>query len=95
MLDTAHPGATNFINDLNDNGTDDTYHELQNRCTGVNGTGCTVYNHTDGSIRGYGLLAEYSVEYCPLDDHLPYIFILFGLFVSYKWKQRLNFIKSG
>src|SRR4051812_20603781 len=75
--DPAHPGSTNFLNDGVTgalNGDDDGYYEKDGRCPDV-GVICKVYwqastLHPAAEERGAGLLADFSVDNCPIDGEL-------------------------
>jgi len=94
ILDPTHPGPTNFLNDLNGNGTDDNYYQLQNRCANSLSISCTVYQR-NGDIRGYGYLADYSVDYCPLDDYELWILLVLGMLGVFNLANFEGLLKIG
>lgn len=87
ILDIAHPSPTNFQYDSDGNGFPNGYSNLVNRCDDGSTTVCTIYNF-NGTIRGTGILADHSMEYCPLDN---YLFIGFGaIFVTFVFRRSLK-----
>ncbi|WP_231426306.1 hypothetical protein [Pedobacter sp. Leaf250] len=96
--DLAHGGSPNFLTDWKvPNGDDDGYYEKDARCGNSIALSCTVYwaissVHPSGNdIRGYGFLADYSIEYCPIDDYIPLLIIFTAgvAFIQIRKKQAL------
>jgi hypothetical protein len=76
------PGSTNYQNDGVTgllNGIDDGFNTLDDRC-GNSTDFCEVFwnvssYYPSGGSRGVGYLADYSIDYCPIDDYIPLLFI--------------------
>lgn len=95
---TNVPGSTiNFQNDGVTgalNGIDDGFYDLDGRC-GDATTFCEVFwnvssYHPAGESRGVGYLADYSIDYCPIDDYVPIlstIIILISFRKIYRRKE--------
>ena len=91
----GHPGSTNFLNDGVTgalNGIDDGYHDLDGRCNNGGSIPCVVYwnpsaFHSFGDKRGDGEMSEYSVDYCPIDDYIPALFIFTLLIAIFKMRN--------
>jgi hypothetical protein len=75
IYDTAHPSPTNFQYDSDGNGSPNGYINLDDRCASGNTMVCTLYAHDEVTVMGYGMLADFSIDYCPLDDYVPILFI--------------------
>lgn len=88
------PGSINYQNDGVTgalNGIDDGFYDLDGRC-GNSTAFCEVFwnvssYHPLGESRGIGYLADYSIDYCPIDDYIPALFIFtLGIAIVYMKK---------
>ncbi|MES2446432.1 MAG: hypothetical protein V4546_04585 [Bacteroidota bacterium] len=77
-----HSGSPYFINDIDENGTDDSFSNNAGRCGAGATTPCYVINKIDGSYRHTsmglpvaGVLDYYSIDNCPIDNYIPLLFI--------------------
>lgn len=75
IYDTAHPLPTNFQYDSDGNGSPNGYSPVDERCDNGETTVCTLYDYDEVTIKGYGILADFSIDYCPLDDYVLTLFI--------------------
>ncbi|MCX2575942.1 hypothetical protein OQ268_15450 [Pedobacter sandarakinus] len=76
IYDTTHPGSTNFQYDSDNNGFPNGFSNVNGRCQDpYSSTPCTIYNY-DGTVRGTGVLSDFSIDYCPIDDYLPFLLLL-------------------
>jgi hypothetical protein len=74
-LDTVHRSPTNFQVDSDGNGYPNGFSVVNDRCDNGNTTPCTVYEFDEVNTYGIGYLADFSLEYCPIDNYVPAMII--------------------
>lgn len=84
VYDTEHPSPTNFQYDSDNNLSPNGYVLVGGRCDNGGTTECTLYAYDEMTIMGHGVLADFSIDYCPLDDYVITLFI-FTLCMGF-WK---------
>ncbi|WP_316794880.1 hypothetical protein [Pedobacter agri] len=92
-----HSGEPFFLNDLDENGTDDGFNFLSGRCRSGISSSCTIINKSDGTIfisptyGSVGELSDFSLDNCPIDDYIPLLIIFTAgvAFTQIRKKQAL------
>lgn len=81
IYDTVHVSPTNFQMDSDGNTFPNGFAVVDEKCDNGATTTCALYNGEN--FYATGILADFSVDYCPIDDYVPTLLIftlVVGLF---------------